>query len=281
MSAGSYNYNVSDNNGCSTSGSVSINQPNPLTSISSYTSVSCNGGSDGTAEINNITGGVPPYNTDWFGIDTNNLSAGSYNYNVSDNNGCSTSGSVSINQPNPLNVTLTSSSNITDCLNPNGSIDIDVTGGNGNYSYNWSNGQTTQDLSNLSAGNYSVTVNDILNCSTTFGPINLTSPSPINWTVNTTNYNGFEISCYDQSDGEIYIATSGGTGTITYNWPSLNSTSDTVTNLSAGSYTVIATDDANCTSTQLIELSQPTQIIIQDSITQLSCNNISRYFQQN
>ncbi|GIS08375.1 MAG: hypothetical protein CM15mP112_04870 [Flavobacteriales bacterium] len=278
LNTGSYNYSVSDNNGCLTSGSVSINQPNLLTAISSSTDVSCNGGNDGTAEINSISGGVPPYSTDWFGADTNNLNAGSYSYSVLDNNGCLTSGSVSINQPNPLNVTLTSSSNITDCLNPNGSVDIDVTGGNGNYSYNWSNGQTTQNLSNLSAGNYSVTVNDILNCSIAFGPINLTSPSPINWTVNTTNYNGFEISCYDQSDGEIYIATSGGTGTITYNWPSLNSTNDTVTNLSAGSYTVIASDDANCTSTQLIELYQPTQIIIQDSITQLSCNNSSPLF---
>ena len=72
-----------------------------------------------------------------------------------------------INQPNPQNVTLTSSSNITDCLNPNGSIDIDVTEETKLF-IQLSNGQTTQDLSNLSAGNYSVTVNDILNCSTTF-----------------------------------------------------------------------------------------------------------------
>ena len=113
MNAGSYSYNVSDNNGCSTNGSVSINQPNPLSSISSNTDVSCNGGSDGTAEINSIIGGVPPYSTDWFGVDTNNLSAGSYNYNVSDNNGCSTSDSVSINQPNPL--TAISSSTDVSC----------------------------------------------------------------------------------------------------------------------------------------------------------------------
>ena len=131
---------------------------------------------------------------------------------------------------------------------------------------------------NLSAGNYSVTVNDNLNCSITYGPVNLTSPSPINWTINTTNYNGFEVSCNGESDGEIYVATTGGTGTITYNWPNLSSNNDTVSNLSAGSYTVIATDDANCTSTQLIELNQPSQIIIQDSIVQINCDTASSLF---
>ena len=113
MSAGSYSYNISDDNGCLTSGSVSINQPNPLTAISSNTDVSCNGGSNGTAEINSISGGVPPYSTNWFGADTNNLNAGSYSYSVSDNNGCSTSGTVSINQPNPL--TAISSSTDVSC----------------------------------------------------------------------------------------------------------------------------------------------------------------------
>ncbi|MAR20473.1 MAG: hypothetical protein CMD25_00180, partial [Flavobacteriales bacterium] len=279
ISAGNYPYTVTDANGCTTNvNNILISEPNPLTEISSSTDVSCNGGSDGTAEIISISGGTLPYSTNWFGIDTTSLSAGNYSYQILDVNQCSINGSVTINQPNSLNITLISSSNITNCLNPNGSIDIDVTGGNGNYSYNWSNGETTQDLLNLSAGNYSVTVNDILNCSITFGPINLTSPSPINWTINTTNYNGFEISCFDQSDGEIYISTTGGTGTITYNWPILNSTNDTVSNLSAGSYTVIATDDANCTSTQLIELSQPSQIIVQDSITQLNCDNSSPLF---
>jgi len=278
LSNGNYSYQVLDFNLCSINGSVSINQPNPLNVITNSTNVSCFGGNDGTAEITNISGGTLPYSTNWFGADTTNLSNGNYSYQVLDFNLCSINGSVSINQPNPLNVTLISSNNITDCLNPNGSIDIDVSGGNGNYSYNWTSGQTTEDLVNLSAGNYSVTVNDNLNCSITFGPVNLTSPSPINWTINTTNYNGFEVSCNGESDGEIYVATTGGTGTITYNWPNLSSTNDTVSNLSAGSYTVIATDDANCTSTQLIELNQPSQIIIQDSIVQLNCDTASSLF---
>tara|TARA_B100000900_G_scaffold84456_1_gene68335 strand:+ start:3890 stop:11206 length:7317 start_codon:yes stop_codon:yes gene_type:complete len=279
VGAGNYPYFVSDGNSCSTSvNNILIGEPNPLNVITTSTNASCFGGNDGTAEITNISGGTLPYSTNWFGVDTTNLSNGNYSYQVLDFNLCSINGSVSINQPNPLNVTLISSNNITDCLNPNGSIDIDVSGGNGNYSYNWTSGQTTEDLVNLSAGNYSVTVNDNLNCSITFGPVNLTSPSPINWTINTTNYNGFEVSCNGESDGEIYVATTGGTGTITYNWPNLSSTNDTVSNLSAGSYTVIATDDANCTSTQLIELNQPSQIIIQDSIVQLNCDTASSLF---
>ena len=279
VGAGNYPYFVSDGNSCSTSvNNILIGEPNPLNVITTSTNASCFGGNDGTAEITNISGGTLPYSTNWFGADTTNLSNGNYSYQVLDFNLCSINGSVSINQPNPLNVTLISSNNITDCLNPNGSIDIDVSGGNGNYSYNWTSGQTTEDLVNLSAGNYSVTVNDNLNCSITFGPVNLTSPSPINWTINTTNYNGFEVSCNGESDGEIYVATTGGTGTITYNWPNLSSTNDTVSNLSAGSYTVIATDDANCTSTQLIELNQPSQIIIQDSIVQLNCDTASSLF---
>tara|TARA_B100001093_G_scaffold305440_2_gene291519 strand:- start:78823 stop:86139 length:7317 start_codon:yes stop_codon:yes gene_type:complete len=279
VGAGNYPYFVSDGNSCSTTvNNILIGEPNPLNVIINSTNVSCFGGNDGTVEITNISGGTLPYSTNWFGVDTTNLSNGNYSYQVIDFNLCSINGSVSINQPNPLNVTLISSSNITDCSNPNGSIDIDVSGGNGNYFYDWSNGQTTEDLVNLSAGNYSVTVNDNLNCSITFGPVNLTSPSPINWTINTTNYNGFEVSCNGESDGEIYVATTGGTGTITYNWPNLSSNNDTVSNLSAGSYTVIATDDANCTSTQLIELDQPSQIIIEDSIVQLNCDTASSLF---
>ena len=139
--------------------SVSINQPNPLTSISSYTDVSCNGGSNGTAEVNNISGGVPPYNTDWFGVDTNNLSAGSYNYNVSDNNGCSTSGSVSINQPNPL----TSISSYTDVScngGSNGTAEVNNISGGVPYSTDWFG----IDTNNLSAGSYNYNVSDNNGC---------------------------------------------------------------------------------------------------------------------
>ena len=173
---------------------------------------------------------------------------------------------------------MATSNNITDCSNPNGSIDINVTGGIGNYIYNWSNGQTTEDLTNLSAGSYAISVSDSLGCTSNYGPIILTNPSPINWTINTTNSNGYEIFCNGDSNGEIYISTSGGTGTITYNWPNLASNNDTVTNLSAGSYTVIATDSAGCTSTRTIILNQPDQIDVQESIVQLNCDTSASLF---
>ncbi|MEZ4919307.1 MAG: SprB repeat-containing protein [Saprospiraceae bacterium] len=95
----------------------------------------------------------------------NNPIAGTYCVTVTDVNGCTTSTCVAIN--NSDGPELTTSVTDATCGSSNGSIDLSVTGGVGPYTYAWDNGSTTEDLNNLSAGTYCVTVTDANGCSAT------------------------------------------------------------------------------------------------------------------
>ena len=277
LSASTYPLVVTDPQGCSDSTNYTVNQPLAITVSEIITNASCNGFSDGSA-ILSYSGGTGTLTEYWFGADSSALSAGDYNYQIIDDNGCTYNDSVSINEAAALIISLNNTSNVTDCASPDGSIDISITGGNGNYNILWDNNATTEDLTNITAGNYNVNVSDPLGCNASFGPITITNPTPINWTIDSTNFNGYAVSCNSSSDGEIYISTSGGVGNITYSWSGLSSNNDTVTGLSAGLYTVIATDDANCTSQQNIQIHAPNALVVSTSTTQLNCNSSNTVF---
>jgi hypothetical protein len=167
LSAGTYTAFITDANGCTSSSSATITQPSALTaSASPLNNVWCNGGSNGRA-VANASGGTPPYTFQWSpsGGNTataNNLSAGAYTVLIIDANGCNSSSSATITQPPSLSssVAVTNSG----CSQSNGAIDLTVSGGTPGYTYLWSNGATTQDISGLSPGNYTVTVTDSYSC---------------------------------------------------------------------------------------------------------------------
>ncbi len=98
LSAGTYNYQITDVNGCLFNGSVTINEPSAITATAITTDVSCNGGNNGTASLT-LSGGTGTLSTNWFGQNPNALSAGTYNYQITDVNGCLFNGSVTINEP--------------------------------------------------------------------------------------------------------------------------------------------------------------------------------------
>ncbi len=127
------------------------------------------GGSDGTATAT-ANGGSPPFNYSWSQGGTTNmitgLGSGFYAVTTSDANGCSATGNVTLVDPN---CTLAiSGAQITDVSSPglaDGAIDITLTGGSLPFAYQWSNGATTQDITNVVDGNYTVTVVDNIGCS--------------------------------------------------------------------------------------------------------------------
>ena len=92
-----------------------------------------------------------------------NLSSGNYNYTIIDNNGCTFSESVFINEPQDI-IISSSQNNVSTCGFTDGSIDITITGGTSPYTFNWNTGQSTEDISSLSAGNYVITVTDLNLC---------------------------------------------------------------------------------------------------------------------
>ncbi|GIV33140.1 MAG: hypothetical protein KatS3mg031_0675 [Chitinophagales bacterium] len=165
---GSYIVTVSDSHGCSDTLVVEIPQPDPLELGAIAVPASCYNGSDGMITLT-VAGGSSPYSFLWSTGDTTQnvegLSAGVYSVTVTDARQCEAVVSAEVLQPDPIIL----SALLQDAGCPGedaGAIDLTVSGGTGPYSYGWSNGATTEDLSGLSAGVYSVTVTDIYGCTT-------------------------------------------------------------------------------------------------------------------
>tara|TARA_B100000683_G_scaffold121597_1_gene119467 strand:- start:1131 stop:6497 length:5367 start_codon:yes stop_codon:yes gene_type:complete len=264
LSAGTYNYTITDSNNCSYTNSVILTEPSPISTIEIVNDASCFGYSDGNVSLV-ISGGIPNYNEDWGGNNPLNLSTGNYNYTIIDNNGCTFSDSVFINEPQDI-IISSSQNNVSTCGATDGSIDITTTGGTSPYTFNWNTGQSTEDISSLSAGNYIITVTDANLC-TKYATINITEPvSPI------VSYIQTNTSCNSGNDGSIDISVLGGLAPYQYQW-SNSSTTEDVSSLMAGIYTVNITDANNCIVIENITITEPTAVnVISTQTNVTNCN---------
>ncbi|MBL4656993.1 MAG: T9SS type A sorting domain-containing protein, partial [Flavobacteriales bacterium] len=161
-----YELVVEDAAGCLASVSATVLEPSALTSTSTTTDASCSG-FDGSGTLT-VTGGSPPYNYLWSNSGTTSsqtgLAAGVYGVLVTDANGCGMATSVAINNLGGPSVTVDAVNHVNCNFPNNGSIDIGVTGGFTPYTYTWSNGASTEDLSGLSDTIYNLTVSDANGC---------------------------------------------------------------------------------------------------------------------
>ncbi len=165
---GNYSVTITDSDGCSATASITINEIPAMQITTNKSDVSCNGICDGIATAN-VTG-ISPFTFTWSTTPPQStatatgLCTGVYDVFITDSEGCSISSSFTITEPPPLliaaNVTNASCIGCTD-----GVIDINVTGGTDPYNFTWSNGSTSQDLYNISAGIYDVCITDVNNCS--------------------------------------------------------------------------------------------------------------------
>jgi len=294
--AGTYTVTVTDNQGCKTINSVTITQPPAAMSItfSAIDSVSCNGGSDGSATAN-ASGGTPPYNYSWNSAPVQTtaiatgLSAGTYTVTATDVNGCSITDNVTINEPTLLNpnASVTSNYNGRD-VSCNGDCDGDATsspsGGIPPYTYLWDDPSTqiTPVATGLCAGTYTVTVTDNNGC-IQIGFVTVNEPDTLAAPVAViSNYNGEDISCNGGSDGEAAVTPVGGTPAYTYSWNTIPIQTDSVaTGLSAGTYDVTVTDVNGCDTTVSITLTEPVLLTAATAVTSdyngqdVSCNGAS------
>ncbi len=171
--------------------------------------------------------------------------------------------------------TLTASLTNPSCFGgSSGAINLTASGGSPTpYTYLWSNGATSEDISSLSAGNYSVTVSTASGGCSADTIFTLIAPTEISTVSTTTN-----PSCQGESDGSISLMTSGGTGPYTYAW-SNGGTGSSISGLAAGSYNYTITDSKSCTSTSTITLTDPsglTNIITNNTgTTVINCTNPS------
>jgi gliding motility-associated-like protein len=272
LSQGCYTVNVTDANGCTTSQTACVTQPNVLSStVSTQVNVSCNSGSDAYAIIL-AAGGTPGYTYSWSpsgGTDATatNLSAGNYTVLISDDNGCTHIQTLTITEPPALNP-QTFSTNST-CTFSNGTAWVTVTGGTGSYTYLWSaSGQTVQTATNLAAGTYTVTVTDANGC-TAIEAVNVVDAGGP--TV-TTSINA-DVLCNGNTTGSATANVTGGTLPLTYSWSPSGGSGATATGLPAGTYNVTVTDSNGCVSIANVTITEPPQLTsIISSTTNVSCN---------
>ncbi|TVR79671.1 MAG: PKD domain-containing protein [Chitinophagaceae bacterium] len=239
--------------------------PSPIVN-SSVDGISCNGENDGSIVIQ-ATGGTGltyQWSDGSSGTTLTDLNAGNYTVTVTNNEGCETVESINIVQPQVLNVS--GIVGLSDCSASSGTIQLSVSGGTSPYSFNWSNGANSQNLTGLSSGPYSVTVTDANGCenirnyfvSSVQGP-QLTQSSQ-------------NVSCNGAADGQIDVSTSGGTAPFTFDWSSGQSTSS-ISNLSPGTYTVTVTDAQGCETLGSVVINEPPALVIDLQVSDDPCGN--------
>ena len=270
--AGTYQFNVTDANGCTTTQSVTLTEPDPLVANTQIAQgVSCNGGSDGIAAVN-MTGGCAPYTYAWSDGQTtasaSNLSAGSYFVTITDANGCSTSDSVSLSEPTALSVSASVTNPISAVGGNDGELTANANGGTAPYTFAWSgNGGNQAVAPNLSAGTYTVTMTDANGCTGT-ATIQLDDPvNPLTLSVNQTN----SLLCAGDANASAEAIVGGGIAPYTFIWSNGNTTA-VASGLAAGSYSVTVTDAQNNSIVGSITISEPAAIQVSASATDALCN---------
>lgn len=272
---GTYNVTVSDNNTCTGTATATLTQPTVVSfNAPSIKNTTCNGGNDGRIAVFG-TGGTPGYTYNWnAGIPNNdtayNLSAGTYSVTVLDANQCSATAQYTVTQPTAVIISSTTVKDVR-CFNgSDGIITVTGAGGNGPYHYAWSHNAslTTNTANNVPAGSYTVTVYDVNNCSVVSPTITVSQPAT-GLTLPTPTF--VPVTCNGGNNGTATANPQGGAGGYAYLW-SNSQTTQTATNLIAGTYTVTVEDDSLCTASASVTVSQPPAIQVTGVITNVSCN---------
>jgi len=273
--AGTYYALVWDNNGCKDSLTVTINNPpSPLNALMVDSSdILCNGSNTGFAEVL-ASGGTPPLSYLWNDPNTqtaaiaNSLIAGNYLVQVTDANGCIDSALVLITEPPPITITLGS---VTDanCGLFNGSAISIASGGVSPYTYQWNDpmSQTDTLANTLGPGTYTIMVTDSNNCTDSVTLVINDLPGPGISIVGSSN-----LQCNGDSIGSASSLPGGGFPPYTYLWNDPNAQTDSIaTGLTAGTYTILVTDNYGCVASDSIIITEPSAFSISISNVDAGC----------
>ena len=280
---GVYTLLVTGAEGCVGIGSAVVEEPLPLTVEPFQAPPSCPGDANGTVGIVPL-GGTGPAAVSWSwpvgnsatGSFLNGVAAGDYTYSVADENGCMASGTLTLEDPAPLAVSVTATSpSCAEGPNANdGGVVAVVSGGVPPYLSSWLEAQTLDlvsaglEASGIGAGQYAFGAVDAAGC-TVDTVIFLTSPDALALSL---SVNG--PSCFGLEDGEAAAETSGGTPGYTLAWtgPIPPTLGPAISGLSAGAYAVEATDGNGCVVDTAFALIEPEPLVWSVTTTPVGCN---------
>lgn len=237
----------------------------PLVATIENRNVSCFGANDGSVSAN-VTEGTAPFSYIWSTGDSTasvtGVGPGTYSVFIKDAAGEELELITAVTQP--AQIVVNDSITSTGCSGqPDGAIDISVSGGVGSYTFTWSNGAVSEDLSGLAPGTYSVIIKDSSNCSVQKSFV-VGNSAQITIIATAT-----QPSC-TKSNGNINITVSGGTEPYTFVW-SNGATTEDIQNLAPGAFKVIVTDANGCTADFTYVLREANTLRLNAVVTQTSC----------
>ncbi|MEM7102982.1 MAG: M43 family zinc metalloprotease [Bacteroidota bacterium] len=241
LGPGIYNLTLNDGPTCLTEAIFTISEPDPMFPDIIGNDSDC-GEMDASA-FAFVAGGVAPFTYVWStgetGSNIQNLPSGNYSFTVTDANGCMEEASAFITSEGVAPVVTAEFVN-SSCVGANdGSIDISVIGGEGPFTYMWSDGVADEDRTGLPPGVYTVWVTDTNGC-LAITTIIISESGDLTLDFNSTPSTG--------TDGTASVTVFGGASPFTYQWNN-GGTDPFINNLAPGTYTVSVTDANGCTGT--------------------------------
>ena len=266
--AGEYFVTVTDAGFCQSTDSFTITQPDSIILVITTTESNC-GSSNGTASVE-ASGGNPPYKYQWTNGSTEaaieGLASGIYIVTVTDNIGCSEFGIATINDEEGPMISIVAVQDVSCNGGSNGAINVSVSQGSPPYTFAWSNGAITEDITNLTAGPYELIVIDSDSCMAVKSIV-VNEPDALNLILSV-----FKTSC-GGADGSATAIVTGGTPNYTYNW-SNGSTGTSIYSLALGVYSITVTDNNSCEISGNFAVSEEgAPYIAIDSVVEGTCGN--------
>lgn len=184
-----------------------------------------------------------------------NVAAGTYMVNIAGANGCDLDTTITVNNTGGPVVNNPQAANVSCNGAADGAVTLSVMGGTMPYTFSWSNGATTQNISNLPPGNYSLTITDAGNCVTNYS-VMITEPPAISLMLSAQA----DVLCFGDMNGSATVMGSGGTGNLAYSW-STGGNTNSVNNLPAGMHTAYVTDANGCQDSVSVTIAEPAQLM--------------------
>ena len=249
--------------GCKDTLTKYLNPPTDITFEINTTAVTCFGGFNGTASIEQLRSQDTNFVFQWdfkTGYQKTSkaigLKAGNYEVSIENGEGCVKTAQVEITSPPPLAIQPTTTDNLCygDTL---GSLSLSMKGGVPPYSYSWSTGDTLYYLGKLRAGQYIVTVTDANQCNVQ-EVIEITEPGPLEVEIET-----HPVVCFGEENGFLDIFPFGGTAPFTYSLDGINFISASrFSGLPSGNYTAWIQDNNGCKSNIGGAIGSPPKILL-------------------